>query len=267
MWQHPKHQAKLWFFAYTVFCGQIILYLYQHFAWTSHATRRGEVPSAEHIWRPSGTKQTPFKLRLTKMVKSWCDQTDDLISSSANEWQKIIVTFCIWKKITGKAKKCFSSQNLQTGCDAHPASYYIGTSKECRSYEWVELYHYLHNMPSWVGRENFYNFKHFIFVSTVHVMSHSSPFGTLSLLCHHPPLYLSNSIYSVTLPYISPLPTILGLLFYPEERSNKFPEGLIHIYTPMGSHIPSKITVHIHLSNNLTGLKHKGSRLPVQQRM
>jgi hypothetical protein len=56
----------------------------------------------------------------------------------------------------------------------------------------------------------------------LHIISHLSPFGTLSLLCHHPLLHLSNSTDPVTLPYISLLPTLLCLLLYPEERSDIF---------------------------------------------
>jgi len=62
-------------------------------------------------------------------------------------------------------------------------------------------------LHEWEGKT--YYLKHFIYVSTLHIISHSFPVGTLSLLCHRTLLHLSNSTHPVTLPYISPLPTIL----------------------------------------------------------
>jgi hypothetical protein len=76
-------------------------------------------------------------------------------------------------------------------------------------------------------------------VSILHIISHSSHFCTLSFLCHHPLLHLSNSTHPVTLisvhchscaiiPYcISQTARILSLLL----KCHHFPPSSAYCYT------------------------------------
>ena len=95
-------------------------------------------------------------------------------------------------------------------------------------------------------------FEHFIYIYTLHIISHLSVFGTLSLLCYHPLLHLQH--------HASCHPSLK------REVTNIFRKADIHLQS-QGSQLPPKITLHIHLSESIKGIKHKEWQFPIQQRM